>query len=174
MALIVENGTGLANAESYSSVADADIFHESRGNLAWDALDTDVKEQALRRSTDYIDSYYSEHWLGQTLNLTQALAWPRAFVPRPVRQSITAAYDPYISSSALPQQLVKATAQLALKTATGVILMPDSTPDIKQKTVGPLTVIYQDGASSSVEFNAIEALLSGLLFYGSRVDVVRG
>ena len=38
MALIVEDGTGLANAESYVSVADATTYHTNYGNTAWTAI----------------------------------------------------------------------------------------------------------------------------------------
>lgn len=34
MPLIVEDGTGLPDAEAYISVADADAYHDARGNLS--------------------------------------------------------------------------------------------------------------------------------------------
>jgi hypothetical protein len=46
MALIVEDGTGLANAESYVSVADATTYHANIGNTAWA-----VYRQSLRDIT---------------------------------------------------------------------------------------------------------------------------
>jgi len=38
MTLIVEDGTVVPNADSYLSVADADTYHQTRGNGAWFAL----------------------------------------------------------------------------------------------------------------------------------------
>ena len=35
MALIVEDGSGVAGADSYLSVADADGHHADRGNAGW-------------------------------------------------------------------------------------------------------------------------------------------
>lgn len=54
MALIVEDGTGLADAESYLSVADADTYHADRNNEAWQDYSTAEKEAALRKATQYI------------------------------------------------------------------------------------------------------------------------
>lgn len=178
MALIVEDGTGLANAESYISVAAADAYHASRGNAVWEDLDPDVKEQNLRRATDFIDAHYSEDWSGETTTLEQALAWPRGYVPRPVRETYPggSAYDPYLSDGAVPPQVAKATAILALKVATGVILAPSSSPAVKQETIGPLTTIYQDGAGDALatlemELFEVENLLRGLI--GGRSSTVR-
>jgi hypothetical protein len=51
VSLIVEDGTGLATAESYISVADADTRQAALGITNWATLSTAEKEQALRRST---------------------------------------------------------------------------------------------------------------------------
>jgi hypothetical protein len=74
MALVVEDGTGLANANSYASVADADAYHELRGNSVWtEAADSD-KEIALVRATDYIDL---SSFKGEAEEPGQALQFPR-------------------------------------------------------------------------------------------------
>ena len=75
MALIVEDGTGLQNSESYISVSSADDYHAKRGNTAWAALDAAAKEAFLRRGTEYIDTVYT--FKGHRLKHDQALAWPR-------------------------------------------------------------------------------------------------
>src|SRR5690606_27756416 len=77
MALIVEDGTGLPNAEAYISVADADSYFAKRGNSAWAALTVDAKEVALRLGADYMAAVYGPRWCGERLTDTQALDWPR-------------------------------------------------------------------------------------------------
>src|ERR1700756_1371902 len=77
MSLIVEDGTGLANAESYISVADATTFHNNRNNTAWAALTTAVQEACLRKATDYMIAKYRMRWLGRRVLITQAVDWPR-------------------------------------------------------------------------------------------------
>lgn len=76
MALIVEDGTVVDNAESYLSVADADIIIDERGgNSKWDALTTAQKEVQLRLSTEYLDSNFT--FVGEMVECTQPLSWPR-------------------------------------------------------------------------------------------------
>jgi hypothetical protein len=56
MALIVEDGTGRADAESYVSVADADTYHANRGELRRGrrSAPPPSKEQLLRQATEYM------------------------------------------------------------------------------------------------------------------------
>lgn len=42
--LIVEDGTGIANADSYVSVAEADAYHVAFGNDLWAAIDPTKKK----------------------------------------------------------------------------------------------------------------------------------
>ena len=84
MSLIVEDGTGRADAESYASVSVADAYHTARGNTAWAALATTaLKEAALRKATDYLGQTYGLRWKGYRMTTTQALDWPRELVCRP-------------------------------------------------------------------------------------------
>lgn len=76
MALVVEDGTGKADANSYVSRTDADTllsFHASQAK--WAALSDADKEAALQRATEYLDLKF--RWYGQALYQIQALQWPR-------------------------------------------------------------------------------------------------
>jgi hypothetical protein len=76
MALVVEDGTGLANADSYASVAEADAYAVSFGRTEWTPLAvTTVKEVRLRKATQYIDLMWQ--WPSRPLLATQGLAFPR-------------------------------------------------------------------------------------------------
>ena len=46
--MIVENGTGLTDSNSYVSVVFADDYFSARGVSGWDALTVQQKEQALK------------------------------------------------------------------------------------------------------------------------------
>ena len=60
MTLIVEDGTGLANAESYVSVADATTYHANIGNTAWAAITSDAtKEQLATANKMIIDELWN-------------------------------------------------------------------------------------------------------------------
>ena len=84
MALVVEDGTGLINAESYLSVADFKQYHQLRGNQVVQS-DTDI-ERALRNATDYMDLVYGTRFLGDTLfpDVPQALFFPTTWWEDPI------------------------------------------------------------------------------------------
>lgn len=163
MALVVEDGTGLANAEAYISVADADAYFAARGNAAWAELSTDQKEQALRLGADYMGQVYGPRWCGERATSTQALDWPR-----------TDACN--IASNVVPVAVKRANAELAVRSATTGALLSDAGAQVKQETVGPISVTYADGARQYVKYQAVDATLAsaGLLCKGgSQVPVVR-
>ena len=69
---VVEDGSGLSDASSYTAVAFADSYLGSD----W-ATDNDAKETALIRGTEYIDLRWGSRLLGSPLNAEQALEFPR-------------------------------------------------------------------------------------------------
>lgn len=75
MALVVEDGTGLSNAESLVSVTECDTFWTAFDASKWQG-GTTLKEAALRRATAYLSNSFD--WDGIKSKLRkQALAWPR-------------------------------------------------------------------------------------------------
>lgn len=163
MALIVESGAGLPDAESYASVATADAYWAARGApVAWSGLTTGAKESALRQATEYL-ARFTGKWKGIRVKTTQALDWPRSSV---VVDSVTLAYD------ALPVQLVRATCELALK-ASSSTLMADETAQVKAEKVGPLEVTYADGARQQTRFAFVDTLLAPLINGAGSIKVVR-
>lgn len=163
MALVVEDGTGKTDAESYISVADATAYHAARGNSAWAGLASDtVREQMLRRATDYMEQAYAIQWKGERVTDTQALSWPRSCVPG-------------VASDIVPLAVSRACAEMALRAISGD-LAPDLSGQVKQETVGPISVTYADGARQQVKFQAVDNMLAGLLVggSGSMIKLVRG
>ena len=77
MAFIVEDGTGLANATSYVSVADADTHFTDRGNTVWTGATVTVKEVALVKATDYVEKRFGPKFRGFRESKQQSLEWPR-------------------------------------------------------------------------------------------------
>lgn len=169
MALIVEDGTGKADAESFISVADANTYHTARGNSAWAALASDtVREQMLRKAADYMEQVYRMRWKGQRVTATQALSWPRAWVSRedyyrtgsvpPV--SIDGSF--YYASDEVPTEVARACAELALR-AIDSDLAEDLGVPVTSETVGPISVTYAAGARQTKTYRAIDAMLSPFL-----------
>jgi len=78
MALIKEDGTGLIDANTYADVADADAFQLLRGLVLWEDAFDDVKEAALVRATDYIESRWALIFQGTINTDEQAATQPRS------------------------------------------------------------------------------------------------
>lgn len=72
--LIVEDGSGLIDSNSYASVNEFKAYHNSVGNDI-SALTDDRIEQLLISATEFIDTAYE--FLGQRLTIEQALEFPR-------------------------------------------------------------------------------------------------
>ena len=154
MALIVEDGSIVAGAESYITVADATAYFDARGNAAWAALASDtVREQLLRKATDYMVARYGLRWKGERVSEDQALDWPR---------SCAYANGFLIDSDSVPLKVRHACAELAVRASEGD-LQPDAGPQVKSETVGPISVTYADGARQADTFKAVDSMLSAYL-----------
>lgn len=78
MGFTVEDGTGVAGANSYVDVAYADGFFLDRGYSEWAAIATTGEKQALLiQATDYIESLYARRFIGEMTSMSQPLSWPR-------------------------------------------------------------------------------------------------
>ena len=76
MPLVVEDGTGLLNAESYGPVSEADVYLEDTGYAPeWASFSATKKEGLLRAATRTADN--SMDFRGNILKDTQALSFPR-------------------------------------------------------------------------------------------------
>jgi hypothetical protein len=170
MSLIVESGTGLADAESLASVADADTYHSSRGNVLWSSMTTEEKEQALRRGTDYL-AIYRTKWKGRRASLTQALDWPRYDVQ--LDDVGFGRYAAYVPVNTVPKEVVQATCSMALKAAGGE-LAPDLQRQVIEETTGPIKTKWAEGSPEYVRYRAVDLLLKPLLELGGMgVKLVR-
>lgn len=73
--LIVEDGSGLAEANCYVDLEFADKFHQQRNNTKWLEQDENVRKGYLVQATEYIDARFK--WLGRQMYGDQALKFPR-------------------------------------------------------------------------------------------------
>lgn len=168
MALITENGTGMATAESYISVSDADTYFAGRGITLWATLLEAEKEQALRRATDYLLQVYRLRWKGSRVNGTQALDWPRSFVERDdyefagLNGTTQIGGRFYFPSDEVPVEVARACAEMAFKAASGE-LAPDLARATVREKVDVIEVEYDRYASQYVKYRAIDNLLSPFL-----------
>lgn len=104
MALVVEDGSVVPNADSYISVVDADAYFASRLYAdAWNAADADTKEKALKTATFWLD--VKVRWRGDKADEASALQWPR--------KNVCNNFGGKLPDEEMPKFLLAATAELA-------------------------------------------------------------
>lgn len=168
MALVVETGTGNATAESYISVVDASTRHTNLGNTAWAALASDtVREQYLRRATEYMEGAYRQRWKGYKKTSTQALSWPRDDV---YLDYSVGGPDNLVSNTIVPADVKNACADLALKAAT-VTLAADIGKSVVSEKVDVIEVEYDTNAPAYTQYRAIDMQLSAYLKAGGKASI---
>lgn len=159
MPLTVEDGSGLSTAEAFISVSDADAYFTARGVTAWTGSTT-VKEQALRRATDYMEARYGRAWLGSRRTQEQALAWPRYGVYN---------RDGYeVPQSSVPQRVRWANAELAMRALTSTLLPDQTATGIVSESVsipGPISqsITYAGEKTTIPTFPAVDQMLQEYL-----------
>lgn len=156
MALIVEDGTGLAGAESYVSVSEAGAYLRARGNAeAWDELEQVDREIALRKASDFMRQIYRQRWAGARVHYEQRLDWPRYSV---VVDDFT------VPSNVVPVDVKQACSELALRAAQGEELMPDleaGNSQVKREKIGPLdTEYFENSVGAAERFQSVTAMLT--------------
>jgi hypothetical protein len=156
MVLVIEDGSGVAGANSYIDVTAARAYASARG-LSLPAADADV-EVLLIKAMDFIEAFRTE-FQGLKTDAAQALQWPRT----------GATLDGYeVASDTIPTVLASAQAQLAAD-ANLQELMPTGTGrEVVMEKVDVISVQYTESGDTNPQpiFTKAEALLKPLLKRG--------
>lgn len=138
MAFVLEDGTGISNANSYANEAELDAYLDDRG-VTKPAGNIDA---LLVRATDYIEMRWGAKFAGTKLVSTQRLSFPRGDL------------DEY---PGVPECLKNATIEYAVRAASGS-LAPDPVFDTTgrratktKRKVGPIeteTQYAENGAGA--------------------------
>lgn len=154
---LVEDGTGITDATSYTSEAYADDYL----GATWAATSA-AKEAALMTASEYVDARWGNTFKGLPLLETQGLEFPRQGV-----------YDRYsYAVEGIPDDFKKAVCLYASYSVGGTLYPDNQTTakDIKKKktTVGPITteVEYQGAAiaTSFLKFPLADKLMSQYIY----------
>lgn len=166
MAIVLEDGTGKADSETYISVTDANTYHTNLGEASWTGSDT-VKEQALRKATDYIEHRYGLSWTGYRKTSTQALSWPREYVPVPGLR-----INEYLTDNTIPVELKRACASLAVRALTND-LIEDEERAIVSETVDVISTTYSEFSPQQTGYPEIDFMLRKFLKGSGGLEMVR-
>lgn len=172
--LVVEDGTGVAEANSYCTVAFANAYHAAYGNpSAWSGATKTTKEDALRVATRVVDEAYGARWHGSRVDIDQALDWPRESV---VDTNGTA----YLADDEIPVALKRWVARYALLHINGEDLSPETQAngDVRSESLSAegfsKSVTYSGVKTATKRFPALERMLrnAGLISSASGWGVV--
>lgn len=151
--LVVEDGTGKSNANTYISLADADTYFESHVySTGWDAATDANKNIALAMATRLLDAYCI--FEGRKIGDSQALEFPRFDIKD--RSGFL------IVSTTIPQALKDATAEFAQ-----FMIASDRTADASGKgfkllKAGSLTMQPDTGDKPPVMPDVVKQLINFL------------
>lgn len=158
MPLIVEDGTGLANAEAYVSLAGFKAYCDNMG-LSYAGHADAVLEQKLRVAADYIDTAF--RYKGRRLIASQALEFPRADLADWSGHDVPG----------VPARVVKANCELAFKALSEALYADlDRGGKIRSESVGPISVSYADDAPAGRTFTFAANLLKPYIRQADDID----
>lgn len=162
--IIVEDGTGIANSNSYVTLAEADQYFTDTGNLGWAGTD-DFKNQNLINATAAMDATYGPRYISFLRDeVTQALLWPR--------EQVWDRHSRRIDDLSIPTSLKNAQYEMALLSQNGVDLYPEGRKDnnitAESVAVGEInqSFTYQKSATEQATydgFRKIEQILWPIL-----------
>ncbi len=152
--LIIEDGSGVANANSYVTVAEYRAYAAPRG-VSLPAADAAVETQLIL-AMDYMEA---QCWRGIPSYDDQSLSMPRDEIY--IGGSL-------IASDAIPGKIKFAQMQLAIQVNAGVDLMPTvvgGSALVVREKVGPLETEYATSLTVGTQpyFRSISALLAPYL-----------
>ena len=150
--LIVEDGTGKDDSNSYADLAYADNYFSVRNNSTWQTYNIGQRKSALIKGAAYVEQY---DFIGTKKTATQAMQWPR----------INAKVDGYLLDSTLiPKALKDAQCEASLRAAAGEIMADIESGSTIEETVDVITVKYSEHSSTGVtRYPVIESLLRKLV-----------
>jgi len=153
MAFTVEDGSGLAGANSYVSVADSDTYFTDRNNTTWTGSTDAAKQAALVKATQFVDSMVD--FVGTKNSGTQALKWPR-----------TGAYDGdnyLLSSTEVPGRVEDCVCEFANHVISGTDLIDVYTKGvIEERVEGAVSIKYDKSSPDFTRYSDIWAIISDL------------
>jgi hypothetical protein len=174
MAFIVEDGTGVPEANAYIDIPFFTEYFADRGVTFTE--DEDVQKSWIVQATDYIEQVFGWRLIGEKVTVEQGLHFPakNAYT----RDGVLLAEDE------VPIQCKRACAEYARRAKSGP-LMPDPLVDATgysvvttRKKVGPIekefTVMGSSGPILVRSYPAADGLMTNLLVYaGGGTRVIR-
>ena len=146
--LIVEDGSGLPNANSYCDLDYALEYCTMKGYTSWQSLSETEQKVFIIRGTEFIDNFYN--WRGRKGKGSQALSFPRLDLYDDDRYLI----------NGIPDKLKKACLEAAFLNSTSgadtLFTTKDENGAIKRQKVDSLEVEYFNNQQNETNMEAVD------------------
>lgn len=158
MTLIVEDGTIVANANTFISEADFQTYCDNRG-LSIDAFDPDAIDAAIIRAGDWLNNEDRLWWRGLRVDDEQGMAWPRQSV------LVQLGTGTVLPSNLIPRKVKDAQCYLAYRQLTTGDVQPDLERGggIQSVSAGGVAVTFMANASIETVYQAAIGILKPYL-----------
>lgn len=157
-ALIVEDGTNVANANCFATVEQIRAYNDARGVKLPDSDDAVVS--LAMNAMDYLRTYESKFAGDRTYGLMQRLSWPR----RRVR-----AFGSEIDKNTIPLDIIDVVCYLAGVAQDIDLYGNQDTRAITKDVIGPIETDYSStaGATNGPTLPTVTAMLRPYLVSGA-------
>lgn len=146
--LIVEDGSGLPNANSYCDLDYALEYCTNKGYTSWLSLSETEQKVFIIRGTEFVDNFYM--WKGRKGKGSQALSFPRLDLYDDDRYLI----------SGIPDKLKRACLEAAFLNSTSgadtLFTTKDENGAIKRQKVDSLEVEYFNNQQNETNMEAVD------------------
>lgn len=167
MSLITEDGTGLPNADSYVTLAEANAFmaDDIHASGLWDDTTDDVKEAVIRFATSAMDTHFD--YPGRKVYSTGSLRWPRSGVSDLDGNSV--------SSASVPKEIKKASVRYAYEFLKADRVSDPESKGVSRITIDSIDIRFDKGDRPGVAPSSVVQMLRGFasLRTGSKFGVIR-
>ena len=154
--IIVEDGSGVNNANSYVTSEYFTAFAAARGAAL--PSDSDALAVLLIRATDYLETFAYEY-IGSRFSTTQGLSWPRI--------EAYSGLTLVCGQNEIPNALKMAQCQCGIGIFNGFDPMANVSAEdyVIERTIGPITTKFANPVEVgiSAKLSAVDSLLAPLL-----------
>lgn len=159
MALVIEDGSGVSDADSFVTLAEVRAYALKRGVTL--SNDDALLEPQVRKAHDYFFAVESQ-LKGSRAVAGQALPFPRKCVWL---------FGDALPDDVIPQQVKNAACQLVIESLTQDVMPSTDGKVVLQETVGPISTTYANTgvAGESPTFPRVDIMLAPLLQSGGAI-----
>lgn len=162
MSLVIEDGTEVANAQSYVTVAEVVAFAAARGIVLPSTADS-AMEILIHKAMDMLESLEVQ-FQGSRVTSTQPLAWPR--------KEVTVNGFP-VPETTIPALLKKGLCQLATDASVTPLMPNGDGREVIEEKVDVLSTKYAERGNTAPQphFTAFYAIIDPLLESGGAFNL---